>query len=358
MHPALRVWHCAGARSPRAAVTAPGGAAATAAAAAGAADEGGAEEGFGGGFGVRRPLRFLAHKLGLDDRQVTEMARILNELKTERAQAEVDRRRTVAALADALAGDAFDAAKAGEAGALRVAERGTAARRRRQGAAADPRRAELRAARPAGVPDPHGDADDLGGVFTAENTEKGQERFLLSAFSAVNHRPAPSVVALLDIDAIAHQPQVQLLQTFLPPTLEFPSSTGDSGPSRARPPRSSRGCPGKPLRCAASGPPPFASRSWRPRNGPPLRGPPRRAIPAATCRPSLNWRGSSTSNRRHLLLISRLALDGEGDVYGRRTLPGRPLGPDVLRIGEPGPKSDPGGTPAPFFRYRDPGRRL
>ncbi len=71
-------------------------------------------------FGVRRPLRFLAHKLGLDDKQVTELARILNELKTELAQAEVDRRRTVSSLADALAGDAFDAAKAAEAGGLRV----------------------------------------------------------------------------------------------------------------------------------------------------------------------------------------------------------------------------------------------
>jgi Spy/CpxP family protein refolding chaperone len=73
-----------------------------------------------GGFGVRRPLRFLAHKLNLDDRQVAELARILDELKTERAQAEVDRRRTVSAFADALAGDAFDDAKAGEGGALRV----------------------------------------------------------------------------------------------------------------------------------------------------------------------------------------------------------------------------------------------
>src|SRR5262245_562614 len=63
-----------------------------------------------GGFGVRRPLRFLAHKLDLDDRQVAELARILDELKTERAQAEVDRRRTVSAFADALSGDAFDEA--------------------------------------------------------------------------------------------------------------------------------------------------------------------------------------------------------------------------------------------------------
>jgi Spy/CpxP family protein refolding chaperone len=74
----------------------------------------------GGGFGVRRPLRFLAHKLDLDDRQVAELARILDELKTERAQAEVDRRRTLSAFADALSGDAFDATKAAEGGALRV----------------------------------------------------------------------------------------------------------------------------------------------------------------------------------------------------------------------------------------------
>jgi Spy/CpxP family protein refolding chaperone len=81
---------------------------------------GGEEEGFGGGFGVRRPLRFLAHQLGLDERQVAELARVLDDLKTERAQAEVDRRRTVAAFADALAGEAFDTAKAAEGGDLRV----------------------------------------------------------------------------------------------------------------------------------------------------------------------------------------------------------------------------------------------
>jgi len=78
------------------------------------------EDDFAGGFGVRRPLRFLAHRLGLDDAQVTTLARILDELKTERAQAEVDRRRTLATFADSLAGDAFDEAKAGEAGSLRV----------------------------------------------------------------------------------------------------------------------------------------------------------------------------------------------------------------------------------------------
>ena len=62
-------------------------------------------EGFGGGaFGVRRPLRFLAYKLELDERQVAELARILDELKTERAQAEVDRRRSLSAFADAVGG--------------------------------------------------------------------------------------------------------------------------------------------------------------------------------------------------------------------------------------------------------------
>lgn len=76
--------------------------------------------GGGGGFGVRRPLRFLAHRLGLDEAQIAALARILDELKTERAQAEVDRRRTVSAFADAVAGEAFDAAKAGEGGDLRV----------------------------------------------------------------------------------------------------------------------------------------------------------------------------------------------------------------------------------------------
>ena len=82
----------------------------------------GDSEGFGGGaFGVRRPLRFLAYKLELDDRQVAELARILDELKTERAQAEVDRRRTMSAFADAVAGESFDDAKAKDGADLRVA---------------------------------------------------------------------------------------------------------------------------------------------------------------------------------------------------------------------------------------------
>src|SRR5215472_5125890 len=78
------------------------------------------DEPLGGSFGVRRPLRFLAHKLDLDERQIGELARILDELKTERAQAEVDRRRTLSAFADALSSAEFDAAKANEGGDLRA----------------------------------------------------------------------------------------------------------------------------------------------------------------------------------------------------------------------------------------------
>jgi Spy/CpxP family protein refolding chaperone len=81
--------------------------------------EGGGGEG-GGGFGVRRPLRFLAYKLDLDEQQVGTLARILDELKTERAQAEVDQRRTTAAFADAVAAETFNDAKAGEGAAQRV----------------------------------------------------------------------------------------------------------------------------------------------------------------------------------------------------------------------------------------------
>ena len=82
----------------------------------------GEQEGFGGGpFGVRRPLRFLAYKLELDEKQVTELARILDELKTERAQGEVDRRRSLSAFADAVGGPTFDGARAKEAAQLRVA---------------------------------------------------------------------------------------------------------------------------------------------------------------------------------------------------------------------------------------------
>lgn len=76
---------------------------------------------FGGSaFGVRRPLRFLAHKLELDEKQMAELARVLNELKTERAQAEVDHRRTVAGFADAISAEAFDETQVGSVATERV----------------------------------------------------------------------------------------------------------------------------------------------------------------------------------------------------------------------------------------------
>ena len=73
-----------------------------------------------GAFGVRRPLRYLAYKLDLGEKQVAELAKILTDLKTERAQADVDGRRTLAALADAVAGEQFDEMKAAEGGQVRV----------------------------------------------------------------------------------------------------------------------------------------------------------------------------------------------------------------------------------------------
>lgn len=80
----------------------------------------GGDDGEGMSFGVRRPLRFMAHKLELSDQQVEQLAVILNELKTERAQAAVDHRRTVNAFAEALAAPAFDEGKAKSAGDERV----------------------------------------------------------------------------------------------------------------------------------------------------------------------------------------------------------------------------------------------
>src|SRR5437867_11897027 len=115
MHPFLKSWRCAGHVHPICGFGVWKGRA--------HGWSGPSEEGFdegGGGFGVRRPLRFLAHKLDLDDRQVTELARILDALRTERAQAEVDRRRTLTAFADSVSSETFDAAKAAEGGDLRL----------------------------------------------------------------------------------------------------------------------------------------------------------------------------------------------------------------------------------------------
>lgn len=82
------------------------------------AREGGDEA--GAVFGVRRPLRFLVHKLELDEAQAAQLAKLLDELRIEHAQAAVDARRATATLADAVERDTLDAAKLAEAAGTRV----------------------------------------------------------------------------------------------------------------------------------------------------------------------------------------------------------------------------------------------
>ena len=72
------------------------------------------------GLGVRRPLRFLASRLDLDDQQSAQLARILERLKLERAQASLDLRRAAADLADALEAAEFTREKVDSANALRA----------------------------------------------------------------------------------------------------------------------------------------------------------------------------------------------------------------------------------------------
>jgi len=72
------------------------------------------------GFGVRRPLRYMAHRLDLDDEQIDVLAGILNVLKTERAQARLDEQRSIAGIADAVEGEDFDKVRAAEALSARV----------------------------------------------------------------------------------------------------------------------------------------------------------------------------------------------------------------------------------------------
>jgi Spy/CpxP family protein refolding chaperone len=80
------------------------------------------DHGHGAGpmFGVRRPLRVMANELELDDDQVERLARIIDELKTGRAQAAVDERRSVGSIADALLAVEVDRSKLTEALDLRV----------------------------------------------------------------------------------------------------------------------------------------------------------------------------------------------------------------------------------------------
>ena len=80
-----------------------------------------AEFSSGASFGVRRPLRFLAWKLELDEKQIPELAKLLAELRTERDQADVDARRAASTLADLATSAQFDAAGATAAAQLKVA---------------------------------------------------------------------------------------------------------------------------------------------------------------------------------------------------------------------------------------------
>src|SRR5437867_6849543 len=81
-----------------------------------------AEEEFegGGGFGVRRPLRFLAHKLDLDERQIAELAPFSAKLKPKAAQPELTHPRPISPFATPLPGKAFNPAKPRKAAQLPV----------------------------------------------------------------------------------------------------------------------------------------------------------------------------------------------------------------------------------------------
>ena len=80
------------------------------------------EDGFFGaaGLGVRRPLRFLAYRLDLTDEQSSRLARVLERLKLERAQAALDLRRAASDLADAVEAERFERGAVETAGQRRT----------------------------------------------------------------------------------------------------------------------------------------------------------------------------------------------------------------------------------------------
>jgi hypothetical protein len=76
--------------------------------------------GFGGVlFGVRRPFGSW-HTSSGSTRQVVALARILDEIKTERAQAAVDHRRAISAFADAIEAEVFDGKRAQAGASIRM----------------------------------------------------------------------------------------------------------------------------------------------------------------------------------------------------------------------------------------------
>lgn len=76
---------------------------------------------------MKRPLRFLIERLGLDDAQAADLSRILDTLRLEREQTFLDLRRSRSRMADLFEADALDGTALGEAADARV----TAARRHR-----------------------------------------------------------------------------------------------------------------------------------------------------------------------------------------------------------------------------------
>lgn len=71
-------------------------------------------------MGARRPLRFLIDRLSLDDAQAADLARILSDLRLEREQADLDRKKAQGALADQLEADNLDANAVRQAAEVRV----------------------------------------------------------------------------------------------------------------------------------------------------------------------------------------------------------------------------------------------
>ena len=76
---------------------------------------------------MKRPLRFLIEKLGLDDAQAASLSRILDTLRLEREQTHLDLRRARSRVADLFEADTLDGTGLAEAADARV----TAARRHR-----------------------------------------------------------------------------------------------------------------------------------------------------------------------------------------------------------------------------------
>ncbi|MEZ4237306.1 MAG: periplasmic heavy metal sensor [Myxococcota bacterium] len=75
----------------------------------------------GGGLGMRRPLRFLVDQLDLSDAQANAVSKALDDLRLEREQAALDRRRASSKIADLVTADTLDAAALGQAAEVRVA---------------------------------------------------------------------------------------------------------------------------------------------------------------------------------------------------------------------------------------------